>query len=176
MKKLIWNMAVSLLFFSTMPAFCQSDPGGSAIPDEEYDIYKVILANLLEWCEVDSQTLSGAWPEADIMTSGGRGRLDRDLLKDLNAKNLKRYQLSNAFLAKMARGSENNRSSRQQVTFSRVGFDREQRHALIVVGRTFYYPEDVMNEGNYVCLEEKNGKWTVVNTYRAWSMRLGKIR
>ena len=76
----------------------------------------------------------------------------------------------------METDSKGGLEGRKKATFSRVGFNQERRCALLVMGMTLYNAEDIMNEGTYVFLEKKNGKWTVAKTAGAWNAQLGPIR
>ena len=176
MRKWIWIPAVSLLLLSAVSAFCQSGPAENAITEEEYGIYRLALGEPGGRSSVDNETLAGIRADADWLIRPPRIQPAPDMVKDFNEKNFKAYNLSEAFVREMAQDSGGGREGRKKTTFSRIGFDREKRHALLLMGITLYYPEDVMNEGQYVFLEKKDGKWTIVNTAEAWRMRLGPIR
>ena len=176
MKNCIGILGILLLFLLRATAFCQSGPPEGAITGEEYAIYRLALERLWGSYSVDKETLDGVRADRDPMTPAGRIHLDADIINDFNEKNLKKYTLSEAFILEMAHGSGDRSEGRKKATFSRIGFDRERRHALLLIGTTLYYPEDVMNEGKYVFLEKQKDKWMIRNTTAAWNMRLGLIR
>lgn len=176
MRKWIKMAAVSLLLLPAASAFCQGGPVESAITEEEYGIYRLVLGEPGARSSVDSRTLAGIRADADWLIPPAGMQPAPDTVKDFNEKNFKVYRLSEAFVREMAQDSETGLEGRKKTTFSRVGFDRERRHALLLMGIVLYYPEDIMNEGQYVFLEKKDGAWTIVKTARAWGMRLGPIR
>lgn len=176
MRKAVWIQAVLFLLSSAVPAFCQSGSADDEITQEEYGIYRLVLKKQREWSSVDRETLAGVRADFDDPIRPAGMKPPPDLRKDFNEKNIKVHRLSDAFLQETAQGSGGNREGRKKITFSRVGFDGEKRRALIIIGIAWYYPEDVMNEGEYVFLEKRGGEWTVVDTTRAWAVRLGPVR
>jgi hypothetical protein len=175
MGKFMGMLGVFLLLFSGAAAFCQSGPGEDTITDEEYGIYRLVIEKLEGRSPVDKETLVCSGPDPKRMLFEGKIPPAPDTLKDFNEKNLRRYTLSDAFVQEMTRKPDGLFEGRKMAALSRVGFDGEKRHAMLLMGITLFYPKDVMNGGTYVFLEKKNGMWTVVRTAVAWSMRLGKI-
>ena len=76
MKKLIGMLGVSLLFLSVVAAFCQSVPVEGTITDEEYGIYKLVIAKPEGWTSVDQETLADVRVDAATMISAGGIQLD----------------------------------------------------------------------------------------------------
>lgn len=175
MKRLVGILGISLLLFPAASVLCQSETGESTIADEEYGIYRLVADNLAGRFSVNKETMGGVRVDADVMISANGIQPDADTIKDFNEKNDKKHRLSEAFVRVMTKNSGISGEGRQVVTFSRIGFDREKRHAMLVMGITLYYPEDVMNEGKYVFLEKQKDGWTIRNTTVAWNMRLGLI-
>lgn len=176
MGKNIWVYAIVLLLISAVSAFCQTGPAEGEITEEEYGIYRLVLQDQKGWSTVGRETLSGVRADFDALIPPAEIKPSPDIRKDFNEKNLKTHRLSDSFVQAMAEGSGGSREGRTKITFSRVGFDQEKRRALIVIGIAWYYPEDVMNEGKYVFLEKRDGKWRVVDTTRAWPVRLGPVQ
>lgn len=176
MKGFMGMLGVSLLLFSAAGALCQSGPDADAIDAEEYGIYQLVVEKLEGRCPVEKETLDGVRADAEPLMLSVKFQLDADIIQDFNRRNLKRYTLSEAFVDGMARGYEAGTKGRKKATLSRVGFNGERRRALLLVGITLYYPEDIMNEGTYVFLEKQNDRWAVVKTAGAWNMRMGPLR
>lgn len=175
MRKCSGLLVCFLLLLSAATAFCQNKSGQATITEEEYEIYRLVIAKLAGRCAVDSETLAGVRIDPGKMSARGI-QADKDIMEDFNVKNIKAYKLAAAFVSAMASGSEDSLEGRKKVTFTRIGFNREKQRALLIMGMTLYYAEDIMNEGTYVILEKENGRWTIGSTVSAWEMRLGLIR
>lgn len=176
MRKRLWIQAITFLLLPATSAFCQTGPAEDRITQEEYGIYRLVLERQGLRSSVDRETLAGVRADFNALIPPARMTPPPDLVKDFNEKNLKSHKLSDSFLQETAQCTGGNLEGRKKITFSRVGFDGERRHALIVIGIAWYYPEDVMNEGEYIFLEKRDGKWTVVDTTSAWPMHLGPVR
>jgi len=176
MRRLIWIAEVLLFLFSATSAPCQSSFDEETVADEEYGIYRQVLQRVGGASSVDNETLGGVRADAATLMVASGVRLESDIVQSFNTKNFKKHLLSESFLKEMSQASGPSWDGRKKVTFSRVGFDGLKRRALLLVGSTFYCPEDIMNEGKYLLLEKKDNKWTVVKTITAWNMQLGKIR
>ena len=174
MRKCIGVLVFLLLLFSAATALCQGGPAEGTITDEEYGIYRLVVAKLEGRCSVDQETLAGVGIDPGAMSAAGI-QIDADIIKDYNEKNIKKRTLAAAFVHAMTPGSGDGLEGRKKATFSRIGFDRQKRRALLIMGITLYYPEDVMNEGKYVLLEKKTEKWTIIHWTSAWKMQLGLI-
>jgi hypothetical protein len=175
MQNRIWIALSALMLFTGASAFCQDVPAEDAISAEEYAIYRLALGNPVGWSAVAKETLAGVRADADGLIPPAGIRPDPDMLKAFNAINSRQYPLSADFLGETAQDAGDGFEGRRKTTFSRVGFDPQRRQALLIVGTTWYTPEDIMNEGHYIFLENIDGKWTVAGSARAWDMRLGPI-
>ena len=175
MRICIGLLTFSLLLFLAATAPCQKESAADTITGEEYEIYRLVIAKLEGRCDVDGETLAGIQIDPGELSARGI-QVDRGMTEDFNSKNAKTYQLSAAFIYEMETGSKSGLEGRQKATFSRIGFEREKRRAVLIVGRTFYYAEDIMNEGQYVFLEQKGGMWMVAETAGAWPVQMGRIR
>jgi hypothetical protein len=163
------------MFWATW-TFCQGSRAEEAIPVEEYGIYLRALQEIGGASSIDKETFDGVKFEVEDLMIAPGVRPDGEVIQNFNAKNSKKYTLSESFIREAAQASGFGREGRKMVTFSRVGFDRQRQRALLLVGSTFYYRKDIMNEAAFLLLEKKDGRWTVQNTITAWRMRLGKIR
>lgn len=176
MQTLIGILIVSVLSFPAAMAFCQSQPVEGAISDEEYGIYRLVAEKLEGRCPVDTETLDGLRVDAQTMTSAGEQQPDGAIIEDFNRKNVEKHTLSESFVREMATGAGNGFEGRKKAAFSRIAFDRQRRRALLVMGMTFYHPEDLTNAGTYVFLEKENQAWAIRRTAEAWPTTLGPIR
>ena len=176
MRRFIWIAATILLLFSASFSLCQSSFAEEMITGEEYAIFRLALEKVGGTSSIDEETLGGVEVEDDTLRILTGIRPDAGMVHNFKAQNLKKHTISKSFLQEGTQVAVFGREERKQVTLSRVGFDQSKRHAMLLVGITFYYPEDIMNEGMYLFLEKKDGKWAVEKTATAWSMRLGKIR
>ena len=176
MRRFIWIAAAILLLFSAASSLCQSSFAEEMITGEEYAIFRLALEKVGGASSIDEETLDDVQVEEDILRISTGIRLDADIVHNFKAQNLKKHTISKSFLQERMQVAGFGLKERKKVAFSRVGFDKSMRHAMLLVGITFYYPEDIMNEGLYLFLEKKDGKWTVGKKATAWSMRLGKIR
>jgi hypothetical protein len=176
MRRFIWIGGAILLLFSVSSSLSQSKFAEELITDEEYAIFRLALEEVGGTASIDKETLDDVLVEDDALRLSTGIRPDADMVHNFKAQNLKKHPISTSFLQEMTQVAGFGREERKKVSFSRVGFDKPKRHAMLLVGSTFYYPEDIMNEGMYLFLEKKAGKWTVGKKATAWSMRLGKIR
>lgn len=175
-RRFIWIAAAILLLFSASPYLCQSCFADEVITGEEYAIFRLALEKVGGASSIDEETLDDVQFEDDTLRILTGIRPDADMVHSFKAQNLKKHTIAKAFFQERTQVAGFGREERKMVTFSRVGFDKPKHHAMLLVGVTFYYPEDIMNEGIYLFLEKKDGKWAVEKTATAWSMRLGKIR
>ena len=176
MRRFIWIVGAILLLFTASSALSQSCFAEEMITNEEYTIYRLALEEEGGAFSIDKETLDDVLVEDDALRLSTGIRPDADIVHNFKAQNLKKHPISTSFLQELTPVAGFGREERKTVSFSRVGFDKPRRHAMLLVGITFYYPEDIMNEGIYLFLEKKAGNWTVGKKATAWSMRLGKIR
>jgi hypothetical protein len=170
------KITVILIFALSMAhaAFGQS-PEKTEIPDEEYGIYTLAMEAVGGASSVNGETLNGEWKDYLLNFFEDPVKPGPDLVKDFNQKNKAPYPLSAAFIQASKKEPVRPLGDKRQARFSRPGLDLKKGQALLVVGLTYVYPEDVMNEGKFVLLGKKDGKWVVEKTIQAWDMRLGDI-
>jgi len=171
MRHLFFAACTSVLIFIAVPAVAE-DSAGSVITGMEYDVLKVVLAEYPS-VSVDKTTLSGTmFNDLDKFTF--KPPLGQDIVGDLNEKNKVSCELPAELIVQAPEKQDGVSEGRKSVRLSRAGFDKESKSALLVVQTTYYYPEDIMNEGEFILLYMRDGKWTVEKRATAWSMRLGK--
>jgi hypothetical protein len=163
---LVWIMATSV--------FCQN-VDEEKISDEEYGIYTLVMGKIGGASSVNSQTLQGLWAGYQLNDLMRPINPDPELVRNFDEKNRKKYQLSESFVQEPKKEPVDLMDGKRQISFSRVGFDLKKNQGLLVVGLTYAYPEDVMNEGKFVFLNKKDGQWVVDKTTEAWDMRLGTL-
>lgn len=173
MQKYLRGLVMGLLVFTGTPAFCQDGLGEAVLSAQEYEIFRQALATQRAWSSVNPETMATVQADADWLKPPVGIHLAPDLVKAFNQQNAQTHQLSATFLGETSPGAGTALTGRKMITLSRPGFDQPMRHALVIMAITYYYPEDVMNEGVYVFLEKKEARWTVMHTATAWDMRLG---
>jgi hypothetical protein len=166
---------ILILALSMAHAAFGQNPEKTEIPDEEYGIYTLAMEAVGGATSVNGETLNGEWKNYLLNFFEDPVKPGPDLVQDFNQKNKIPYPLSASFIQDSKKESVSPLGDKRQARFSRPGLDHQKGQALLVVGLTYVYPEDIMNEGKFVLLVKKNGKWVVEKTLQAWPMRLGEL-
>ena len=168
-----YPLVISLVLLVGTSAFCPSAGGEEVITAQEYKIFRQALATQRPWSAVNPETMATVKAGADWLKPPAGIHLTADMANAFNAKNLIPYKLSDDFLTEASQNYGKGLTGKKKITLSRPGFDNQMRRAMLIIAVAYYLPEDVMNEGMYVFLEQQANQWKVVHTASAWDMRLG---
>jgi len=171
MKHLFIAGCIALLALVSVPAVAE-DKAAAVITGMEYEVFKTVLAEYPSY-SVDKATLSSTF-FGELVKGKFFPPLDPDIIGDLNEKNKVACELPAEFIVQVPADQGRLHAGNKYVQLSRVGFDKESGKALVVVKTTYVAPRDVMNEGEFILLSSKDGKWTVEKKAEAWGTMLGE--
>jgi hypothetical protein len=144
------------------------------IESEEYEIFNIVLEEYHALVLIERTTMSEKTLDNAVITHLKRSgvHVDDYLADDFNKKNSRSYELEKRFTKKRYFMDESHRgfqgSSKESVKISRPGFNKERNRALIFVSYKSIAPQKAFyEEGNFVYLEKKDGKWISIKTVMA---------
>ncbi|MDI6727876.1 MAG: hypothetical protein QMD44_02980 [Thermodesulfovibrionales bacterium] len=144
------------------------------IEPEEYEIFNAVLDKYHALVSLEKTTMSEKKLDNADVTHLKRlsVHVDAYLTGDFNKKNSRSYELEKRFFKKRYFMDESYQSfpgsGKESVGISRVGFNKEKDRALIFVRyKSITPPEAFYEEGNFVYLEKKEGKWVAIKTVMA---------
>ncbi|HBR22348.1 MAG TPA: hypothetical protein DD713_07285 [Nitrospiraceae bacterium] len=148
--------------------------GLDMIEPDEYEIFNAVLDKYDAFISFEKMTISEKrLDNAAIkhLTQSGV-QVDNYLAEDFNEKNSRSYELEKRFSKKRYFIDESYPvlpgSGKEGIKISRAGFNKEKNQALIFIRYQIIGPQEAFyEEGNFVFLERKEGKWIVIKTAMA---------
>lgn len=144
------------------------------IEPDEYEIFNAVLDKYDAFVSLDKTTIFEKRLDnaavAHLQRSGMQ--IDNYLTDDFNKKNSRSYELEKRFSKKRYFTDESHPrfpgDVKESVKISRAGFDKGKNRAVIFIRYQSIAPQKAFyEEGNFVFLERKEGKWIVVKTVMA---------
>jgi len=172
---LVFLVSVAILLSSNI-AYAQplKSSGLDMIEPDEYEIFNAVLDEYDAFVSLEKTTISERRIDNAAVTHLKQSyvQIDNYLADDFNKKNSRSYELEKRFFKKRYFMDESYQSfpgsGKESVGISRVGFNKEKDRALIFVRyKSITPPEAFYEEGNFVYLEKKEGKWVAIKTVMA---------
>ncbi len=166
--------AVILLSSNIASAEPLKSSGLDMIEPDEYEIFNAVLDKYdafvsLERITIFEKRLDNA--AIKHLTQSGM-QIDNYLTDDFNKRNSRSYELEKRFSKKRYFMDESHPRFpdrvKESVKISRAGFDKQKNKAVIFIRYRSIAPQKAFyEEGNFVFLERKEGKWIVIKTVMA---------
>jgi hypothetical protein len=141
---------------------------------DEYEIFNAVLDKYHAFVSIERTTMSEKMLNDAVVVHLKRSgvQVDDYLVDDFNKKNGRSYPLEKRFSKERHFTDEPYSSfqggSRESVKISRPGFNKEKNRALIFIRYQSIAPQKAFyEEGNFVYLEKKEGKWVAIKTVMA---------
>mgnify|MGYP001617593044 FL=1 len=171
MKKIL-VLALFMIAFVCGYASAAEKPG--AIESDEYEIFNAVLDKYDAFVALEKKTISEKILDNAAVTHLKQSgvQVDDYLTDDFNKKNSKAYELEKRFSKKRYFTDESYPvfpdTSKESIRISRAGFNKEKDRALIFVRYWSIAPQKAFyEEGSFVFLEKKEGRWIVIKTVMA---------
>ncbi len=148
--------------------------GLDMIEPDEYEIFNAVLDKYDAFVSLEKTTISEKRLDNAAIKHLTRSgvQVDNYLTEDFNKKNSRSYELEKRFSKKRYFMDESHPrfpgSVKESVKISRAGLDKEKNRAVLFIRYQSIAPQKAFyEEGNFVSLERKEGKWIVIKTVTA---------
>lgn len=173
-KAVVFALAASFVPVAMFSSRAEEVPQAELISSQELAVLKGVVAGICNSpCVTDGATMAGYEIDAEQLLMAGITGSRKELIEDFNARNAKPRRLPSGLSDAARPGLLSPAGERRRCLLSRPGFDKECKHALVLAKLVYVYTEDIMNEGMFLILANRNGTWALEGTYQAWQMTLG---
>jgi hypothetical protein len=172
-KTILLLLALFMTVFACGYTSAAEKPGG-AIESDEYEIFDAVLDNYDSFVAIEKKTISEKILDNAAVTHLKQSgvQVDDYLTDDFNKKTSRAYELEKRFSKKRYFIDESYPSfpdsGKESIKISRAGFNEGKNQALVFIIYKSVGPQEAFyEEGNFVFLEKKEGRWIVIKTVMA---------